>query len=134
MADLTLAEAQRVIAACLAKSEEIGARMNIAVVDRGGNLIAHVRMDGAFFGSVNVSIDKAWSAAAFRMPTADLQAISKPDGPAWGFANNNGGRVMVFGGGFPVFRDGDVVGAIGVSGGSVEQDEAVAEAGLKALG
>ena len=131
---LTLAQARTMIDAALVEAERLGTKMNVAVGDPGGNLIAHVRMDGSFFGSVGISIDKAWSSAAFRMPTSHLQGISKPDGPAWGFAHNNGGRAMVFPGGLPVFHDGELIGAIGASGGSVEEDVAVAQAGVDALG
>lgn len=130
---LTLSMARTMIDAALAKSEALGARMNIAVVEAGGNLIAHVRMDDAFFGSVAISIDKAWTAAAFRMPSGDLGAITKPGDPAWGLAQSNDQRVMVFPGGLPLFRDGVLLGAIGASGGSVEEDVAVARAGLDAV-
>lgn len=130
---LTLSDARRLIDAALAKSEEIGAKMNIAVVDAGGNLIAHVRMDGAFLGSVGVSIDKAWTSAAFKHATSDLQEICVPGAPAYGLQLSNGGRVMTFGGGLPLRRSGEVVGGIGVSGGSTEQDVIVAEAGRAAL-
>lgn len=133
MKTLTLDEARRVIDAAIARAEAISAPMNIAVADAGGNLVAHVRMDGAFFGSVAVSIDKAWTSAAFQCPTAALGELTKPDGGAWGLAQSNAGRVMVFGGGLPLVRDGAQVGAIGVSGGSVEQDVEVAQAGVAAL-
>jgi uncharacterized protein GlcG (DUF336 family) len=131
---LTLAEARTMIDAAVTEAERIGARMNIAVADAGGNLIAHVRMDGAFFGSVAVSIDKAWTSAAFQMPSGDLGNITKPGDPAWGLAQSNAGRVMVFPGGLPVIRSGALVGAIGVSGGGVDEDVRVARAGVDALG
>lgn len=131
---LQLTEARRMIDAAIAEAERLGTAMNVAVVDPGGNLIAHVRMDGAYFGSIGVSIDKAWTAAAFHCPTDALAELTKPGGDAWGLAQSNASRVMVFGGGLPVRRDGVLVGAIGASGGSVEQDVAVARAGLAALG
>lgn len=130
---LSLAQARRMIDAAIVEAENLGAKMNVAVVDAGGNLIAHVRMDGAFIGSIGVSIDKAWTSAAFKHTTADLQEICVPGGPAYGLQLSNGARVMTFGGGLPVRRDGEVIGGIGVSGGSVEQDVVVAQAGLAAL-
>ena len=106
----SLADARRMIDAAIAESERIGAKMNIAVVDAGGNLVAHVRMDGAFIGSIGVSIDKAWTSAAFKHATADLQEICVPGGPAYGLQLSNQGRVMTFGGGLPIRREGEVVG------------------------
>ena len=107
--------------------------MSIAVADSAGHLIAHVRMDGALIGSIDISIKKAFTAAAFRMPTDVLGAMCQPGRPAYGIQMSNDGRVMIFGGGLPLTRTGDLVGAIGVSGGSVDEDVAVAEAGLSAL-
>jgi uncharacterized protein GlcG (DUF336 family) len=130
---MTLTEARIAVDAALAEAERIGARVNIAVVDGGGNLVAHVRMDRAFFGSVGVSIDKAWTSAAFRMATSELAAVVRPTGPAFGLDHSNGGRVMPFPGGLPIFRDGELYGAIGVSGSTVEDDVLVAEAGRTAL-
>jgi len=130
---VTLADARRVIAAAEAKAAEVGQPMNIAVVDGGGNLVAHVRMDGAWLGSIDISINKAFTSRAFDISTKDLAAHSQSGGQFFGIHASNGGRVMVFAGGIPLKRDGKVVGAIGVSGGSGEQDHAVAEAGAKAF-
>src|SRR5579872_3115150 len=130
---ITLQDARRVIAAAEKKAEEIGQPMNIAVVDGGGNLIAHVRMDNAWIGSVDISINKAWTSRAFDISTKDLATHSQSGDQFFGIHASNGGRVMIFAGGIPLKRDGKVVGAVGVSGGSGEQDHAVAEAGAAAF-
>jgi uncharacterized protein GlcG (DUF336 family) len=126
---VTLADARKVIAAAEKKAEEIKQPMNIAVVDEGGNLVSHVRMDGAWIGSIDISINKAFTARAFDISTKDLAEHSQSGGPFFGIHVSNHGRVMVFAGGIPLKRKGKVVGAIGVSGGSGQQDHAVAEAG-----
>ena len=130
---VTLSDARRVIAAAEKKAEEIGQPMNIAVADGGGNLVAHVRMDGAWIGSVDISINKAFTSRAFDIATKDLAEHSQSGGQFFGIHASNGGRVMIFAGGIPLKRDGKVVGAIGVSGGSGEQDHAAAEAGAGAF-
>ena len=126
---VTLEDARRVIAAAEKKAAEIGQPMNIAVADEGGNLVAHVRMDNAWLGSIDISINKAYTARAFDLPTKDLAANSQSGDQFFGIHASNGGRVMIFAGGIPLKRDGRVVGAVGVSGGMGEQDQAVAEAG-----
>ena len=133
MDHLTLHTARRIIDAALLEAEALQTAMNIAVVDAGGHLVAHVRMDGAFFGSVDIAINKAWTATAFQMPSADLGALCQPGASAYGLEKSNAGRVMIVGGGHPLVFEGHLIGAIGVSGGSVEQDEAVAEAGIRSL-
>jgi uncharacterized protein GlcG (DUF336 family) len=130
---VTLQEARKVIAAAEKKAAKIGQPMNIAVADAGGNLVAHVRMDGAWLGSVDISIKKAWTARAFDITTQDLATHSQSGGQFFGIHASNDGRVMVFAGGIPLKRKGVVVGAIGVSGGSGDQDHAVAEAGAAAF-
>jgi uncharacterized protein GlcG (DUF336 family) len=130
---LNLADARRVIAAAEKKAAEAGQPMNIAVVDAGGNLVAHVRMDKAWIGSVDISINKAWTSRAFDIQTKDLAAHSQSGGQFFGIHASNHGRVMIFAGGIPLKRGDQVVGAIGVSGGSGEQDHAVAEAGAAAF-
>jgi uncharacterized protein GlcG (DUF336 family) len=105
--------------------------MNIEVVDEGGNLVSHVRMDGAWIGSIDIAINKAFTSRAFDISTKDLAQHSQSDGQFFGIHASNHGRVMVFAGGIPLKRDGKIVGAIGVSGGSGEQDHTVAEAGAK---
>lgn len=133
MTALTLADARTIIAAAEAKAEEIGQPMNIAVVDAGGNLVAHVRMDGSWIGSVDISIKKAWTSRAFDITTKDLGENSQPGQDFYGINASNDGKVMIFAGGIPLTHDGQVVGAIGVSGGSGEQDQTVAEAGASSF-
>ena len=130
---VTLKEARKVIEAAEKRAKKIGQPMNIAVVDAGGNLVAHVRMDGAWVGSVDISINKAWTARAFDISTKELSTMAQPGQDFYGIHASNDGRVMIFAGGIPLRRDGRVVGAIGVSGGSGEQDHEVAEAGADAL-
>lgn len=130
---VTLADAKRVIAAAEKKATEIGQPMNIAVADAGGNLVAHVRMDGAWLGSVDISIKKAWTSRAFDISTKDLAAHCQSGDQFFGINASNEGKVMIFAGGIPLKKDGKVVGAVGVSGGSGDQDHAVAEAGCAAF-
>jgi uncharacterized protein GlcG (DUF336 family) len=130
---MTLMDARRVIAAAEKKAQEIGQPMNIAVADEGGNLVSHVRMDGAWLGSIDISINKAYTARAFDISTKDLASHSQSGGQFFGIHVSNGGRVMIFAGGIPLKKNGKVVGAIGVSGGSGDQDHSVAEAGAAAF-
>src|SRR5436309_11766146 len=126
---VTLNDARRVIAAAEKQAQEIGQPMNIAVVDEGGNLVTHVRMDGAWIGSIDISINKAFTSRAFDIATKDLAEHSQSGGQFFGIHVSNHGRIMIFAGGIPIRMDGKVIGAIGVSGGSGEQDQSVAEAG-----
>jgi uncharacterized protein GlcG (DUF336 family) len=128
LTSLTLDDARRIVAAGEARAAEIGQPMNIAVVDAGGDLILHVRMDGAWRGSVDIAINKAFTARAFDIATAELAELATPGGPFYGIQASNNGKVMVFAGGAPVRADGVIVGAVGVSGGTGEQDTAVCEA------
>ena len=130
---VNLADARRVIAAAEKKAAEIKQPMNIAVVDAGGNLVSHVRMDGAWLGSIDISIKKAWTSRAFDIDTRTLATLTQSGDDFFGIHASNDGRVMIFAGGVPLKRDGKVVGAVGVSGGSGKQDHEVAEAGAKAL-
>lgn len=130
---LNLMDAKAVIAAAEKKAAALGQPQNIAVVDAGGNLVAHERMDGAWIGSIDISIKKAFTARAFDISTKELAAESQPGKQFYGIQMSNDGRVMAFAGGIPLKRDGAVVGAIGVSGGTGDQDQAVAEAGAAAL-
>jgi uncharacterized protein GlcG (DUF336 family) len=130
---VTLSEARKAVAAAEKKATEIGQPMNIAIVDAGGNLVTHVRMDDAWVGSIDISINKAFTSRAFNVATKDLAKQAQPGAQFYGIHVSNGGRVMIFAGGLPLKRAGKVVGAIGVSGGSGEQDEAVAEAGAAAF-
>jgi len=133
MADMTWSQAERIVAEAVSKAEEIGTLMNIAVVDAGGNLKAFGRMDGAWLGSIDIAIKKARTARFFDMNSGDIGALSQPGGPLYNIEVSNGGLIS-FPGGIPLREDGgEVVGAIGVSGSSVENDHTVAEAGASAL-
>jgi uncharacterized protein GlcG (DUF336 family) len=111
----------------------MGVAMNIAVVDEGNNLVAFQRMDGAWLGSIDIAQGKAYTARAFNMSTQDLAPLCQPGEALFGIHASNEGRLIIFSGGIPLERSGEVVGAIGVSGGAVEQDQAVAEAGAEAF-
>ena len=134
MAGISLEQARKVVAAAEGKADEIGVPMNIAVVDAGGNLTAFARQDGAWLGSIDIAQGKAFTARAFDMPTADLAPEAQPGAPLYGIEASNDGRVIVFAGGIPIEEGDEVVGAIGVSGGTVDQDQEVAEEGVKAHG
>jgi len=125
---LDLADARRIIAAGEHKATEMGIPYNIAVADAGGGLVAHARMDGAWLGSVDIAINKAWTARAFDMSTEDIARITQSGQQGFGLNTTNDSRVVIFGGGIPIKRDGVVIGAVGASGGSVEQDVTVARA------
>ena len=129
---LTLRDARRLIAAGERKAEELKIPYNIAVVDAGGSLISHVRMDGAWLGSIDISINKAFTARAFDMTTNDLSKAAQSGESLFGIHTTNDARIVIFGGGVPVKVDGTVIGAIGASGGSVENDIKVAEAAAAA--
>jgi len=133
MTSITLEQAKAVVAAAEEKADDIGVPMNIAVVDAGNNLTAFVRQNGAWLGSIEIAKDKAFTARAFDMSTGELADVAQPGGPLYGIAVSNEGRVIVFPGGIPLKQGQEIVGAIGVSGGEVDQDNAVAEAGAAAL-
>lgn len=128
---ITLNEARKVIAAAQQEAQKIGMPMNVAVVDAGGNLVAFERMENAWLGSIDIAINKAWTARAFDIETKALAELSQSDDQFFGIHVSNGGRVMIFAGGIPLKRDDKIIGAIGVSGGMGKQDQAVAEAGAK---
>lgn len=133
MTAITLSAASKVVEAATAKAAEIGQPMNIAVVDDGGHLVAFARMDGAIKASIDISTKKARTSILMNAPTAALTPLVQPGAELYGLEQLSGGLV-IFGGGI-LLTDGDVViGAIGVSAGSVEQDVSVAEAGAAALG
>jgi uncharacterized protein GlcG (DUF336 family) len=129
---MTMNKAQQIIEAGIAKAKEIGQPMNIAVVDAGANLQAFARMEGAWLGSIDIAINKAFTAKAFDLSTQDLGKNSQPGDQFFGIHVSNHCRIMIFAGGIPIKEDGQVVGAIGVSGGSGVQDQTVAEAGVAA--
>jgi uncharacterized protein GlcG (DUF336 family) len=132
--DLTLEAAERILAAATKKAAELGTRMDIAVVDAGGNLKAFVRMDGAWLGSIDISNRKARTARWFDMNTGEIGKLSQPGGPLYGIEHSNGGLITFPGGVLLKNGKGNVVGAVGVSGSTVENDHAVAAAGAEALG
>ena len=131
--ELTLEEAKKVVAGAEAKAKAIGVPMNIAVVDVGGNLVAFERMDKAWLGSINIAMNKAFTAVAFNMTTEDLGKASQPRETLFGIHASNQGRLIIFGGGIPLRKGDELVGGIGVSGGAVPQDIEVAEAGVAAF-
>lgn len=132
MSAISLTRATKVVEAAVEKAGEIGQPMNIAVVDDGGHLVAFARMDGAIKASIDISINKARTSILMNAPTSALMPLVQPGAELYGLEQTNGGLV-IFGGGIPL-TDGDVViGAIGVSAGSVDQDVSVAEAGVAAL-
>ena len=130
---VTLAEAHDIVAAAEEKAREIGQPMNIAVAEIGGNLKAFARMEQAWLASISIAIDKAFTAASLGMSTQELAGMSQSGQPLFGINTTNGGRIVIFDGGIPLLRDGDVVGSVGVSGGTVDQDQEVAEAGVAAF-
>ena len=130
---INLQTALQVIHAAREKAQEIGQPQNIAVVDNGGHLVAFVRMDGAWLGSIDIAIKKAWTARAFDISTKELSVLAQPGQPFYGIHASNDGKVMIFAGGVPLKRGDQVVGAIGVSGGTGKQDQSVAEAGAEAF-
>ena len=129
---MTMEKAQRIVGAGIMKAKEIGQPMNIAVVDAGANLTAFARMDGAWLGSIDIAINKAFTAKAFDISTLELGRNSQPGQQFFGIHVSNHDRVMIFAGGIPIKMNGQVVGAVGVSGGSGKQDQAVAEAAAAA--
>jgi uncharacterized protein GlcG (DUF336 family) len=132
--NLTLEDAERIVAAAKKKATDINTKMDIAVVDAGGNLKAYVRMDDAWLGSIDIAQLKARTARWFDMDTGEIGKLSQPGGPLFGIEHSNGG-LITFPGGVPLKNAaGEVVGAIGVSGSTVENDHAVAMAGAAALG
>jgi uncharacterized protein GlcG (DUF336 family) len=130
---LTLDHARRVIAAAQKKASELKQPMNVAVVDAGGNLLAFERMEGAWLGSIDIAIKKAWTSRAFDIDTKSLGKLSQSGDEFFGIHASNDGKVMIFAGGVPLKKADKIVGAIGVSGGMGKQDQAVAEAGAAAL-
>jgi uncharacterized protein GlcG (DUF336 family) len=130
--DISLDQAHAVLAAAVAKAAETKTKMDIAVVDAGGNLKAFARMDGAWLGSIDIAIKKAKTARFFDMPTGDIGKLSQPGGPLYQIEVSNGG-LITFPGGVPIKMGDQIIGAIGVSGSTVENDNAVATAGAAAI-
>lgn len=131
---LTLASARRMIAAVEDEARAMGVALSVAVVDSGDQLVAFARMDAADLVSIDLAIDKAFTALVNRMPTGDLGPLVQPGAEFYGYEAVAGGRMIVFAGGMPIERDGVLVGAVGVSGGSTEQDHRAVEAAVAAFG
>ena len=127
---ITLALAARMTQAAVDRAAEIGALVSAAVVDQGGHLVHFQRMDKAEIAGPTLAVDKAFTAVAHRIETADLGPLTAPGAPLWGLQANGGGRYVVFAGGGPCWHDGVVVGGVGVSGGTPEEDAACARAAL----
>jgi len=133
MADLTRERAETALEAALDKAEDLDLKMNVAIVDAGANLKAFLRMDGAWLGSIDIAIKKARTARLFDMNTGEIGELSQPGGSLYNIEHSNGG-LITFPGGVPITDgDGEVIGAVGASGSTVENDHAVAEAGTEAL-
>jgi uncharacterized protein GlcG (DUF336 family) len=133
MADITASQAQRALQAAVNRAQELNTLMDIAIVDAGANLKAFLRMDGAWLGSIDIAVKKAKTARFFDMNTGEIGKLSQPGGPLYNIEHSNGG-LITFPGGIPLkTAQGEVIGGIGVSGSSVENDHAVAEAGARAV-
>ena len=130
--DLDLA--LKLIEGAKAKAKEIGVPMVIAVVDGGGNLVAQQRMDGALLVSIDISRNKAYTAVAVKIPTNDLAAVTQSGQTLFGLHTTDGGRIVIFGGGIPLTQNDEIIGGIGVSGGSPDQNEQIAEAAIVVAG
>jgi uncharacterized protein GlcG (DUF336 family) len=130
---VTLAEAKRMLSAAEAKAASLGIAYNVAIVDAGGHLVAFVRQDGALIGSIDLAIDKAMTARFFDKTTSELATLAQSGRPLFGIQESNAGKIVIFGGGVPIVSGGNIVGAVGTSAGTVEQDIEVAEAAIAAL-
>jgi uncharacterized protein GlcG (DUF336 family) len=132
--EVSLATAQALVTAAGAEAGRLGLAVSVVVADRGGELVAAARMDGAPLGSLRLAADKAYTAAVWRMPSGELRLSSQPGGDDWGITSTADGRIVVYDGGVPLLVDGDLAGAIGVSGGTGDQDLACAQAAVAAAG
>lgn len=131
--NISLQQAEAAVSAAKDKAQEIGTLMNIAIVDAGANLVAFARMDGAWLGSVDIAQKKAQTARYFDMPTGEIGKLSQPGGALYNIEHSNGGLIS-FPGGLPIKdSEGTIIGAIGVSGSTVDNDHIVAQAGLDAV-
>lgn len=133
MHNVTLEQARKIIDACLQKSEELNVKMNIAVVDSGTNLVAFNKMDGAWLGSIDIAQKKAKTARFFNMNSGEIGKLSQPGGSLYNIEHSNGGLITFPGGVLLKNEEGEIIGAVGVSGSTVENDHTVAEAGANAI-
>lgn len=129
---LSLEKAKVILQACEAKAQEMGVPVVIALADAGGHVIALHRMEGALLASIDIALNKAYTAVALKKETAELASLAGPGGPLYGLENCCGGRLVIFGGGIPLWQGDKLVGGLGVSGGTVEEDIAIARAGMAA--
>jgi uncharacterized protein GlcG (DUF336 family) len=130
---LTISDAQLGLIACRKKAAEIQVAQDIAIADESGNLLLFERMDGAIIGCIQIAIDKAYTAAVLGIRTEEEGRIAQPGGPEYGINSAAGGRLIIFGGGIPIKYGKSVIGAVGCSSGTVDQDMAVAQAGVDAI-
>jgi len=130
---VTLAEAKRMLSAAEAKAASLGIAYHVAIVHAGRHLVAFVRQDGALIGSIDLAIDKAMTARFFDKTTSELATLAQSGRPLFGIQESNAGKIVIFGGGVPIVSGGNIVGAVGTSAGTVEQDIEVAEAAIAAL-
>ena len=130
---LNLEVAKKLIESAEAEAKSLGVSMVITILDEGGNLIAKHRMDDAWLASIDISQNKAWTSVALKMPTSNLADVTVPNTELYGLTTTNNGRIVVFGGGIPLVKDGKVIGAVGVSGSAVPNDVKVAEAAVRAF-
>jgi len=133
MADITCDQAHKVLEAAVEKSKALDTKMNVAVVDAGANLKLFARMDDAWLGSIDIAIKKARTARYFDMPTGEIGKLSQPGGPLFNIEHSNNGLISFPGGVVLKDKSGGIIGAIGVSGSTVENDHEVAQAGADAL-
>ncbi|GAA4847125.1 heme-binding protein [Paenibacillus vulneris] len=133
MSVLSLEIAKYLMRVAEQKAKELGIAEVIAIVDEGGNLLAFQRMDDAKLGSISIAQDKAWTALALRVPTANLAKAARPDGESFGINTTNHGRVVILGGGVPITWNGKIIGGIGVSGSTSANDVIVANAAIEAF-
>ena len=125
--------AKKLIESAEAEAKSLGVSMVITILDEGGNLIAKHRMDDAWLASIDISQNKAWTSVALKMPTSNLADVTVPNTELYGLTTTNHGRIVIFGGGIPLVKDGKVIGAVGVSGSAVPNDVKVAEAAVRAF-
>ncbi len=128
-----LKQAKKLIELVEAKAKEMGLNVVVAVADSGANPIAAVCMDNAYIASYDIAVNKAYTAVALKMTTKKLSGLARPDGPLYGIQHTNGGRIVIFGGGDPLVYNGMIIGGLGVSGGSEEQDTALSAYGASLI-
>jgi uncharacterized protein GlcG (DUF336 family) len=132
--EVSLEQALELLARVREEAAGQGLAVAAAVVDRGGHTVASARMDGTALGAFTLAVDKAYTAVLWQTPTGEFMASTQPGGADWAFNTTTGGRIVVYAGGLPLFEDGGLIGALGVSGGTGEQDDACASAAVTALG